>query len=124
MARILLVEDEDHSAEALEFYLTHGGHRVIRAACAEEALRAAPAFGPDLLLTDLVLRGDRDGIALARALRECDPAMAVVVMSGLPGREVERRAEGLEVARILAKPTRLATVGNAVSEALAARRTD
>lgn len=124
MARILLVEDEDHSAEALEFYLTHCGHLVCRAARAEEALRDAPGFDPDVLLTDLMLRGDRDGVALARSLRERDPALAVVVMSGLPQREVERRAEGLGITHILAKPTRLATVGDAVAAALAARGTD
>lgn len=92
-----------------------------RAARAEEALREAPDFAPELLLTDLVLRGDRDGVSLARCLRECDRELAVVVMSGLPRREVERRAGGLEIARILAKPTRLATVGEAVEAALAGR---
>lgn len=119
MARILVVEDEEHSVQALARYLGDNGHRVVTAARASEALDRAAKLHPEVLLTDLFLLGDRGGDEVARELLEADPGLKVIVMSGLPEPEVARRIEGLEIHRLCLKPFSLTEIGAAVDDALA-----
>lgn len=74
--RVLLVEDDDRVAGALEVALSRRGYEVTRAATAAAAL-AAP--DPDLVLLDLGLP-DRDGVAVCRELRERS-GVAIIVLT-------------------------------------------
>ena len=121
MANILIVEDEANSAQALQFFFSDRGYRVRTAARADEAISTARELAPDVLLTDVLLVGDRDGLAVARVLKDADPALAVVVMSGLPEHEVRERASGVELFEICPKPLRLREIGATVEAALASR---
>lgn len=56
---------------------------VWEAATAEEALRACEARPVDLVLMDVSLGRDLDGIQLTRSLRERHPEVQVVIMSAL-----------------------------------------
>ena len=67
-AEILVVEDEPQIQELLAVNLEHAGHRVRRAARAEEADAAIRAALPDLVVLDWMLPGE-SGLALARRLR-------------------------------------------------------
>lgn len=68
---ILIVEDDFLIGLALQVVLFVGGHHVIGlAGSADEALRLAEAEPPDLAFVDINIRGDSDGIAVARALTE------------------------------------------------------
>ena len=67
-ATILVVEDEPQVQELLAVNLEHAGHRVRRAASAEEAQAAIRAELPDVLILDWMLPGE-SGLALARRLR-------------------------------------------------------
>jgi two-component system cell cycle sensor histidine kinase/response regulator CckA len=65
-AKILIVEDERVVALALEKCLTQLGHDVAaRATSGQEAVRDAEALQPDLVLMDIRLKGDVDGIEAA-----------------------------------------------------------
>ena len=119
MSRLLIVEDEVHSGEALAYYLRSAGYGVTLADCAEKAMKAAEEHWPDLLLTDLVLRGDEDGMTIARRLQERDPELLVVAMSGLPEEEVRRRSEEADVYEICLKPLRLGKLVEMIRTALA-----
>ena len=67
-ANILVVEDEPQIQELLAVNLEHAGHRVRRAASAEEAEAAIRAALPDVLVLDWMLPGE-SGLSLARRLR-------------------------------------------------------
>ena len=67
-ATILVVEDEPQVQELLAVNLEHAGHRVRRAASAEEAESAIREELPDVLILDWMLPGD-SGVSLARRLR-------------------------------------------------------
>ena len=68
---ILIVEDELLVAHDLQLSLERMGYGVSGvAATGEEALEAASQRRPDLVLMDVRLRGDRDGIETASLLRE------------------------------------------------------
>lgn len=71
---ILIVEDNPVVFKLLEGTLTYRGYDVMTATNGAEALKAATARVPDLLILDLTLDGDpsdalRDGFALLGFLR-------------------------------------------------------
>jgi CheY-like chemotaxis protein len=72
-ARVLLVEDHDGLAEVTREFLQSEGFEVRLALSGREALAAATAFQPDIVLCDLHL-SDMDGFDALSALRR-NPAM-------------------------------------------------
>ena len=67
--RILIVEDEPLISLHLETVVTEAGHEVAdRAATGLDAVRAAQRTRPDLVLMDIGLAGDMDGVAAAREI--------------------------------------------------------
>jgi CheY-like chemotaxis protein len=66
--RLLLVEDYSPLAEAIAELLRNAGLTVRIAESGQEALRAAIAFRPEIVLFDLSLP-DMSGLDVARALR-------------------------------------------------------
>jgi signal transduction histidine kinase len=81
--RVLLVEDNEELAEVTALLLESFGCQVRRARHVADAL-AQHASDPaiDLVLTDVVMPGERDGVALARTLRQRQPQLPVVIISG------------------------------------------
>jgi two-component system phosphate regulon response regulator PhoB len=67
-ATVLVVEDEPQIQELVAINLEHSGHKVLRAASAEEAEAAIRAALPDVLVLDWMLPGE-SGVAFARRLR-------------------------------------------------------
>jgi len=76
----LLVEDDEDIGSELVQALTSHGHRVRLAPSGAEALSAATAGSPDLVLLDLGLP-DIDGVALCRRLRAAIPDGIIVVLT-------------------------------------------
>jgi len=77
-ARLLLVEDHAGLAEATQEFLQIEGFEVRIASSGREALAAAIAFQPDIVLCDLHL-SDMDGVDVLSALRK-NPAMGRVLL--------------------------------------------
>jgi CheY-like chemotaxis protein len=85
--RILVADDEAPVREMLAELLASEGHEGTLAADADAALARWTPGGYHAALIDLGLPG-RDGAALARSLREKDPTLALVMLTGW-GRERE-----------------------------------
>ncbi len=65
-ARILIVEDDNLIAEALYHHLRHRGYQVVgQVETGPEAIECAQRLQPDLVIMDIVLAGDMDGIEAA-----------------------------------------------------------
>jgi len=91
--RVLLVEDDAQVAELVEAMLSDLGHAVRRAEHAEAALEILHAGEPfDLMLTDLIMPGDKSGVDLARETVALRPGLPVILSSGYTG-EVLSAAE-------------------------------
>lgn len=75
LQRILMVDDDSDIRTVAEISLTAvGGFTVEVCASGPEALEKAPAFGPDLILLDVMMPG-MDGPTTLKGLREI-PALA------------------------------------------------
>ena len=73
MAKILLVEDEPDTRELVRLTLELDGHEVLEAATGEEAIVKARGGRPGLILMDISLPGQFDGLEATKRLR-ADPA--------------------------------------------------
>ncbi|QFG35200.1 response regulator receiver protein [Paracoccus pantotrophus] len=108
MAHILIVEDEDNIAAALEFLLARAGHSYRRTAGGLAALDEIRSNRPDLVLLDIMLP-DISGYEIVVALR-ADPALrdVRVLLMTARGSVVERR-KGLALGAdgFIAKPFEL-----------------
>jgi len=85
MTTILLVEDEPLLRSVIRESLELGGYRVLEAANGQEALDALSRWrGPvDVLVTDIVMPV-MGGAELIRQVRQRQPGMPVVLISGWP----------------------------------------
>ena len=93
--RIVLVEDEAPLRRLAAHALTAAGHAVCEAEDAETALEAVRAgFMPHVLVSDVTMPGEMDGLALADALRGQLPDLSVVLVSGYAERAVGEGVTG------------------------------
>jgi len=69
--RILIVEDEGLIARDIENMVKNAGYAVCGVvSTGEEAIEKAGKTQPDLILMDIILRGDMDGVEAAERIRE------------------------------------------------------
>ena len=90
--RLLVVDDEPTILELLSGSLRFAGFEVVTAASGAEALRAAAASRPDLVLLD-VMMPDGDGFEVVRQMRSSGPDIPVIFLSARDG--VSERVAGL-----------------------------
>jgi two-component system, cell cycle response regulator DivK len=103
--RILVVEDQDDNRQILRDLLTHAGYEVVEIDNGAEALPAAIAHRPDLILMDIQLPL-LDGYEATRQIK-ADPTLKhipiiVVTSYALSGDETKARTAGCDA--YVAKP--------------------
>jgi two-component system OmpR family response regulator len=108
-ARLLVVDDEETILELLSGSLRFAGFEVMTAGSGAEALRAASASRPDLVLLDVMLP-DGDGFEVVRRLRSAGPGVPVIFLTARDG--VGERVTGLALGAddYVTKPFSLAEV--------------
>jgi len=117
--RVLIVEDDDVLRCLLTEAMTHLGYQATGCTNADEALlklNVDDSF--DLVITDVVMPGQCDGIDLAKAIWSRSPDLPVIIVSGntvLPPGFLPANA------RFVAKPCTLGALSRTVDELLAAR---
>src|SRR3954469_3902219 len=105
MANILLAEDDDAMRQFLSTALTRDGHHVI---CHRDGNQALAAFDGtcDLLIADIVMPG-MDGIELARRARAADPDLRVMFITGFAAVALGDGKPAVPGATVLSKPFHL-----------------
>jgi CheY-like chemotaxis protein len=111
----LLVEDNPEVANVTEQMIEQLGYRVQRAGGAKEALELAEGRQFDLIISDIVMAGPMDGIGLARAVRQRQPDMPVVLVTGFSSSAIEAE---LEFA-VLRKPFEVSDLSRVTAKAIA-----
>jgi DNA-binding NtrC family response regulator len=80
-SHVLVVDDEELYRRSLERIVARAGHQVSTAHDASEALQLAAAQPFDLVLCDVKMPG-LSGLELVRQLREIDPDLPCIVITG------------------------------------------
>lgn len=118
-AKILIVEDEGNARQALVDYFRFGGYEVRYAATETDAVAIGREFAPQVLISDWVLDGDGEGVAVARVLSEINRDLAIILFSGFPLNVLKERSKGIPVSCFIEKPVSLTALSQAVERALA-----
>jgi YesN/AraC family two-component response regulator len=85
MFTILVVDDEVMVLGLCKRVLADlSGFHVLSATCGREALNVAGHCGTavDVLLTDICMPGEMDGVGLAEEMEEAQPGVRIILMSG------------------------------------------
>jgi two-component system cell cycle sensor histidine kinase/response regulator CckA len=115
---VLVVEDERVVAKDLQRILVGLGYRVpVTVASAEDALRAVTNECPDLVLMDIRIRGEIDGIETAKILKGRFD-VPVVYLTAYADSETVARAKATEPHGYLLKPVKLDELRSTVEVAL------
>ena len=89
-ARILVVDDEPDILNLLEYNLKRSGFQAILAKDGPEAIEAAKAHKPDLVLLDIMLP-DMEGTEVLRRLKSMEATASIpVIMLTAKGEEVDK----------------------------------
>ena len=103
-AKILIVEDEAVVAENLEITITDGGYDVVgRADSADAAVNAASELKPDLILMDIVLMGQKNGIDASYEIKE-KLDIPVIFLTAYSDLKLVDRAKSTEPYAYIVKP--------------------
>jgi CheY-like chemotaxis protein len=119
VCRLLLVEDNADLAGSTAALLASLGCTVKHVEGARAALREVKRSTFDVVLSDIEMPGDMDGIELATILERSEPPLPAVLITGYAARLDEAKALGFEV---LPKPCPLTMLTAAIAKALSRRR--
>jgi DNA-binding NtrC family response regulator len=81
MPKILIIEDDDSFRNVLVQMLAKAGYEVRQAGDGNQALEVCAQFGPDLVLTDIIMP-DKEGLETIQELLEIKPGLRIIAMSG------------------------------------------
>jgi CheY-like chemotaxis protein len=101
--RILVVDDDQVVGQSFQRVLTNKGYRVDTALSGREAFEKYAGADFDMVFTDLRMPG-QDGLEVARRIKEMNPWLPIVVVTGYGTQEAEEKAKAIGVAEFLQKP--------------------
>src|SRR5271157_1653609 len=120
-ASILIVDDENVVRDSLGKWFEEEGYVVETATSAREALLKLPSQRWDLALVDIKMPG-MDGLELHRKIREVDPEIIVIIMTGYASVETAVQALKDGAYDYIAKPFDPDDLARLVRKALEHRR--
>ena len=118
MEKILIVEDEKNFLEVLEFYFKEKGFDVDTAATGEEALEKVK--NADVIVSDIKLPGEIDGIEILEKVKEEYPEIPVILITAYASVKDAVRALKIGAEDYIIKPFDLEKLEIVVKKALEA----
>jgi len=119
--RILIVDDEDSTREYLSMMLQREGYEVRTAGDGKEAVKIESKESFDAVITDIQLPG-MTGIEVLSSIREGDPTIPVIIVTGHSSQESAIEALNLGAFYYLLKPVSNEELKQVVRNALEVRR--
>ena len=116
--RILVVDDEPDIVAILTKYFADAGYSVDAASHGGDALIAVSQYRPDVVLLDVLMEG-LNGVQVLERIRELDPAIRVIMISGSGDSTLRPKAMAMGAFAYVPKPLSLPDLHRAVSAALA-----
>lgn len=122
--KILVVEDEIIVAMELKIYLeTMGYHVVAIAATGEEAIEVALKENPDIILMDIMIKGNMDGIETAQKILSHQDT-SIIYTTAYCDEEILKRAKLTEPVGYMLKPLNTGEVNANIQMAIHKKESD
>jgi PAS domain S-box-containing protein len=123
-SRILICDDDDTIAAAISRIVQQLGHTIAgRVSSGEEAVRTAQETKPDLILMDIQLEGEINGIEAAERIRN-QLDVPIIYVTGFSQKEMLEKAKITDPYGYLSKPIRRWELISAIETALHKHRSD
>jgi EAL domain-containing protein (putative c-di-GMP-specific phosphodiesterase class I) len=119
-ASILAVDDDPAMLRLLSSALSRAGYRAVDAQSGAQALALLETEKVDAIITDLAMPG-MPGLEFMRRVRERDPDLPILVITGAPAVDTAIGSIDVGVFRYLTKPITPAEIVRAASDAVHAR---
>jgi CheY-like chemotaxis protein len=113
---IMIVEDEGIVALDLKQRIQRMGYHPIVALSGREAIRLTRQLHPELVLLDIRLNGDLDGIEVAAKIRD-EFSIPIIYISALLDEATKQRAELTQPLEYIEKPFTDEDIQAAINEA-------
>ncbi|MGE5726448.1 MAG: response regulator, partial [Acidobacteriota bacterium] len=107
--KVLVVDDEPGVRSLLRSFLEAKAYEVAEAESSRAALELVPRFRPDVALVDYALP-DATALDLLRRLKDLQPGIPVVILTGHATIELAVRAIKQGAQNFIAKPVHLASL--------------
>ena len=118
MAKLLLIEDEIGVQEYFKAVVSRMGHELRTAADGPSGVKLVEEVEADVIMTDLNMPGEPNGMALVRKIRELRPATPVIVVSGYPTKERLDECKALGIEDFLTKPFEMTFFSSVITRLL------
>ena len=116
--KILVVDDERIVRESTTRCLAELGYQVVSVDSGEAAVQYMESNGADLVLLDLRLAPNIDGVETFRRISALRPLQKAIVMTGFAGPAEISAVRALGIAHYLIKPTPIGLLARAIREEL------
>lgn len=107
MTKLLVVEDDINTREAIGSYFKKRGLETQTADSGLQAIAKGLAMRPDILITDWMLADESNGIEVAKILKSCNTDLKIVFITAFPPHDLTVQIKDLP-AIVLEKPLSLA----------------
>lgn len=122
--KILIVEDELIAAESLKIDLEKLGYEVMGIVTSgEKAINKVRQTNPDLILMDIMIKGEIDGIVTAEKIRE-KYHIPIIYLTAYADKNTVKRAESTQAYGYLVKPYKLIDISTTIQMAIAKYQED
>jgi len=116
--RILIIDDERELCWAIEKSLQKDGYDVFSATDGLEGLNIFYEQKIDLVILDIKI-GEINGLDILKQIRNVDPRVPVLVMTGYSTIEMAMKALDREATAYLTKPLKISRLRETIKEMLA-----
>lgn len=121
---VLIVEDDMIISMVLERMIFKLGHRVIdKVITGQGAIDSAFKLQPDLILMDIQLKDDIDGITAMQKIRE-ESSVSVIYITGNSDQYNLSRAQETNFVDYLVKPIQMSHLKNSIHKAFSKQHTE
>ena len=102
--RVLIIDDHDSVREGLELLMRRRGHMTVSATYGQEGLQVLEDVGADLVITDMKMATEEDGIRVLEGVRNTAPNTDVLVITAHGTVEIAVKAMKLGARDFISKP--------------------
>ena len=115
--KILVIDDETIIRDLLKEFLSDLGFQVLLAEDGKKGIQLGSDCNIKLALVDLKLP-DLEGIQVVKKIREKNPRLRFILLTGYPTPQARKQAEQLGTSGFLTKPFKLPELQSLIQKAL------
>jgi two-component system, NtrC family, response regulator AtoC len=122
MSKILIVDDEEKVCWAFEQFFKEEGHTTVIASNAQEAIEKLTSEMPELVIMDIRMPGQMDGLDALAEMKRLDPDVYVIIMTAYGTMQTAIKAMQSGAYDYIVKPLDLDQVKLVIEKALKAHK--